>query len=230
LVSSLGSFGNRIVAGDQISSVSLLKVTETSLVSQAKDYGPLYPISVEALDSENIICANDCLNICTFTLGQILGRKALERNGFYYVGDLVSKFVRGQIRGSHSTAVDDLGEIKLLPEVVYFTSSGQIGVIIDVQDKELAMHLTALQRNLAAVVSGAGSASHTRFRAPKNTRGPSDADGAAFGFIDGDFLEQYLTLTPDDLKKVKKGSSAPEQLKLSSEQIVKVIEQLQSLH
>ena len=58
LVSSLGSFGNRIVAGDQISSVSLLKVTETGLVSQAKDYGPLYPVSVEALDSENIICAN----------------------------------------------------------------------------------------------------------------------------------------------------------------------------
>ena len=65
-------------------------------------------------------------------------------------------------KGSHSTAVDDLGEIKLLPEIVYFTSSGQIGVIIDVQDKELAMHLTALQRNLAAVVSGVGSVSHTR--------------------------------------------------------------------
>lgn len=68
-----------------------------------------------------------------------------------------------------------------------------------------------------------------RFRAPKNTRGPSGAD-TAFGFIDGDFLEQYLTLSPDDLKKVKKGSSAPEQLKLSSEQIVKILEQLQSLH
>ena len=39
------------------------------------------------------------MNICTFTLGQILGRTALERNGFYYVADLVSKFVRGQIRG-----------------------------------------------------------------------------------------------------------------------------------
>ena len=69
-----------------------------------------------------------------------------------------------------------------------------------------------------------------RFRAPKNLRGPSDADGAAFGFIDGDFLEHYLTLSPDDLKKVRKGSSTPEQLKLSSEQIVKVLEQLQSLH
>ena len=65
--------------------------------------------------------------------------------------------------GSHSTAVDEFKKKKkLLPEVVYFTSSGQIGAIIDVQDKELAMHLTALQRNLAAVVSGVGSVSHTR--------------------------------------------------------------------
>lgn len=63
---------------------------------------------------------------------------------------------------SFSTAVDDLGEIKFLPEIVYFTSSGLIGVIIDVQDKELAIHLTALQRNLAAVVSGVGNVSHTR--------------------------------------------------------------------
>lgn len=58
LVSSLGSFGNRIVAGDQISSLSLLMVTEANLASEAKDYGPLYPICVEALDSDNIICAN----------------------------------------------------------------------------------------------------------------------------------------------------------------------------
>jgi DNA damage-binding protein 1 len=61
-------------------------------------------------------------------------------------------------KGSHSTA----DEIKFLPEIVYFTSSGQIGVIIDVEDKQLAMHLTALQRNLATVVSGVGSVSHTR--------------------------------------------------------------------
>lgn len=76
LVSSLGSFGNRIVAGDQISSVSLLNVTETSLVSLAKDYGPLYPVSVEALDSDNIICANVSViqlkRICLLLLTQTI--------------------------------------------------------------------------------------------------------------------------------------------------------------
>ena len=58
MVTSLGSFEDRIVAGDQISSVSLVEVMEDKLVSEARDYGPLYPIAVEALDKANLICAN----------------------------------------------------------------------------------------------------------------------------------------------------------------------------
>ena len=57
-MTSLGSFEDRVVAGDQISSVSLLKVTDSSLISEARDYGPLYPLAVEALDSDNIITSN----------------------------------------------------------------------------------------------------------------------------------------------------------------------------
>ena len=68
LVYSLGSYGNRIVVGDQISSLSLLNVGEASLVSVAKDYGPLYPISVEALDSDNIICANVSVEMDMFVV------------------------------------------------------------------------------------------------------------------------------------------------------------------
>lgn len=33
---------------------------------------------------------------------------------------------------------------------------------------------------------------HFRWRAPKNTRGRSDADDVAFGFLDGDLLESLL--------------------------------------
>ena len=121
---------------------------------------------------------------------------------------------------------------KLNPEVIFFTSSGRIGIVTDVQDNELSLHLTELQRNLAAVETGVGSVSHTRFRAPKNTRGTSDADGSAFGFVDGDFLEQFLALSanPEKREKVMKGSSEPEALKLSVEDISKFLEQLQSLH
>ncbi|KAF8158252.1 mono-functional DNA-alkylating methyl methanesulfonate N-term-domain-containing protein [Crassisporium funariophilum] len=227
MVTSLGAYEDRIVAGDQISSVSLLKVTDTKLIPEARDYGPLHPICVEALDSANLICANDALNIYTFVLGKAIGRMALERNGCYFMADMVSKFVRGSL-----STVDNSKESDLKPEALFFTSSGRIGVIVDVQSKDLSMHLTELQRNLSAVINGVGGTSHTRFRAPKNTRGPSDADGAAFGLIDGDFLEQYLGLlgSPQQLDRVTKGQSAPEVLKLSSDAIVKVLEQLQSLH
>lgn len=134
--------------------------------------------------------------------------------------------------GSISTVDKSQESIKLNPEAIFFTSSGRIGVVTDVQENELSLHLTELQRNLAAVISGVGGVSHTRFRAPKNTRGMSDADGSAYGFVDGDFLEQFLGLlgNPEKLEKVMKGGSEPEALKMSVEDISKFLEQLQSLH
>lgn len=59
LVTSLVSHNDHLVVGDQISSVSLLQVTsEPKLVTLAKDYGPLWPVAVEAFDDKNIITAN----------------------------------------------------------------------------------------------------------------------------------------------------------------------------
>jgi DNA damage-binding protein 1 len=45
---------------------------------------------------------------------------------------------------------------------VFFTSSGRIGVIVNVVDDQLSLHLTALQRNLAGVLQGVGGVTHTR--------------------------------------------------------------------
>ena len=71
-----------------------------------------------------------------------------------------------------------------------------------------------------------------RFRAPRNTRGRSDADQAAFGFIDGDFLEQFLIHVgnPKLVDKIVRGNSEPERLTLPVEELQKVLENLQSMH
>lgn len=58
LVTSLASYGDHIVVGDQISSVSLLKVSNAKIQNVARDYGPLWPICVEASNEKNIIGAN----------------------------------------------------------------------------------------------------------------------------------------------------------------------------
>jgi DNA damage-binding protein 1 len=63
LVTSLVSFGDHVVAGDHISSVSLLKIIKDEVVLEARDYGPLYPVAVEALDSKSLICANVRLSL-----------------------------------------------------------------------------------------------------------------------------------------------------------------------
>lgn len=57
-LTSLATYGDHIVAGDQISSVSILKVSDSKIRNVAKDYGPLWPVAVEASDEANIIGAN----------------------------------------------------------------------------------------------------------------------------------------------------------------------------
>jgi DNA damage-binding protein 1 len=73
---------------------------------------------------------------------------------------------------------------------------------------------------------------HTRFRAPHNTRGRSDADVASFGFLDGDFLEQFLACinTPEQLEKIMAGNSDPERLTMPVEQMQQALENLQGMH
>jgi hypothetical protein len=43
---------------------------------------------------------------------------------------------------------------------LFFTASGRIGTVSIVNDTQLALHLTALQRNLAHVVQEAGGLDH----------------------------------------------------------------------
>ncbi|KAF5360619.1 hypothetical protein D9756_004828 [Leucocoprinus leucothites] len=226
LVTSLGATGEHVFAGDQISSVSLLKVQEERFQTVARDYGPRWPVSVEAIDERNVIGANDALNLFTFTLSHYLNRNVLECTGNYHIADLVTKLIRGTL-----TTADKSEEATLEPEEMFFTSSGRIGVIVEAS-KDTSLHLTELQRNMAAVIPSVGGISHARFRAPKSTRGRSDADQASFGFLDGDFIEQLLTLldSPDTLDNIWKGQSEPEKLSTSVDEMRRLLGDLQSHH
>jgi DNA damage-binding protein 1 len=80
----------------------------------------------------------------------------------------------------------------LTTQLPFFASSGRIGAIVDVGRPELSLHLTALERNLGKVATEIARALHARCRAPVGTWGKSDADVAAHGLLDGDFLEKFL--------------------------------------
>lgn len=97
---------------------------------------------------------------------------------------------------------------------------------------ELSLHLTALERNLRKVVAEVAHASHANYRAPVSAWGKSDADAAAYGFLDGDFLEKFLHYRHPsaETERVLQGSSPPEKLKQTYGEIRQTLEALQALH
>lgn len=143
--------------------------------------------------------------------------------------------------------MDSCKEDLLKAESMLFTASGRICAIIDIQDEDLSLRLTEFQRNMAGVIPGVGGRSLTRygpllcnttlkltnmpvrFRAPKNRDG-DDADVASCGFLDGDFLEQYLTFGVQMAERVLEGSSAFEKVKMKKEETIRILERLRSLH
>lgn len=66
-VTSLISFDNQLILGDHISSISLVGVEGERLVSMAKDYAPLWPVSIEASTKDTIIGSNVRLSTKHFT-------------------------------------------------------------------------------------------------------------------------------------------------------------------
>lgn len=123
------------------------------------------------------------------------------------------------------------GTAALVPKLLFFASSGRIGVIVDASPA-LSLHLTALERNLGKVATEIANASHAKHRAPVGEYGKSDADAAAYGFLDGDFLEKFLDYEypSSEAERILNGSIPPEKLKQTYGEIRQSLEALQALH
>ncbi|KAJ3744599.1 CPSF A subunit region-domain-containing protein [Lentinula detonsa] len=204
LVTSLSAYGDHLVVADQFSSVSLLRVGGDAggggrLMTVARDYSPLWPICVDAVDEKSFIGADKSLNLFSFSLSRgANNRPVLERDGFYHVGDLVTKFVRGTLTTPSITS----GKPKFTPAHVFCTLSGQIGVIIDIENEDMVRVLSALELQLGQIQGEnpnrnqksmvIGGISHAKHRAPRLSGARSDADQAAYGILDGDLLERML--------------------------------------
>ncbi|KAF5391270.1 hypothetical protein D9757_001966 [Collybiopsis confluens] len=232
LVTSLSSYKDHLVVADQFSSVSLLKVNRSQrLTTVARDYSPLWPVSVESFDNEGIIGADQSLNLFIFSLGQIAGRTVLKRDGFFHWGDLVTSFIRGTLTSSDTTPS---GSFKSTH--IFCTLSGQIGVIVDVLNEASAKGLTnainlltSLEERFPEKFNVIGGVSHARYRAPRTSKSRSDADEASFGILDGDFLEQLLGHIDTNAESVQEILDANDS-SYSLMDLKKDLEVLQNLH
>ncbi|OSX59780.1 hypothetical protein POSPLADRAFT_1048255 [Postia placenta MAD-698-R-SB12] len=226
-VTSLVAQDDVVIVGDAICSISMLRIGEGRPSTIARDYSPLWPVAIEAIGKDAVIGANSDCNLFSFALQRDprptvdRQRNTLERDGGYYLGDVVNKFLPGGL-----AMADFSGDAPIKPLHLFFTSTGRIGVILNMAD-HIALQMTALQRNMAKSIIGPGDVHHPRWRAPANNKGHSDAE-PAFGFLDGDFVEQYLTLR--DTASFLSGESEAERVTMPHAQITAVLERLQSLH
>ncbi|THG98601.1 hypothetical protein EW026_g3605 [Hermanssonia centrifuga] len=222
LINNIVAYGQSLITSDAISSVSVLRVVGTDLQTVARDYGPLNPIAVEAARNNGVIGANMACNLFTFSIQQRQDRNVLERDGHYHVGDVVTKFVPGELN------TQDAHESRYFePEQLFFTSSGCIGLVFHIADEAVSLHLTALQNNMAETILGPGEIRHNQWRTPANSRGRSDAD-QAIGFLDGDFLEQFLT--HPHAAQLLEGNNPAKRVALSQHEAEGIVEKLQSRH
>ena len=141
----------------------------------------------------------------------------------------------------------------LKPSYLFFTSVGRIGVVVDlVAGGSLSRLFTDLERNMSHVFRGVGvpkgpheeyvalmkvfsqsliSNSHQKYRAPKNSIRGSDSESAR-GFVDGDFLEQFLQVGDvATIRKVIEGKTVHEKIRVyNDKEIRQQLEALQGLH
>jgi len=221
-VTSLVSVGDIVKIGDAISSVSVLKIDGDTIRTIARDYGPLWPIAIESTNDGGVIGGNSDCNLFTFSLDDSQTSPTLYKNGNYYLGEVVTRFLRGGLGNTqdpHETGFFD-------PEVLFFTSTGRIGIVAHVNET-IALHLTALQRNMGQYLDGPGETEHSKWRTPANARGRTDAE-SAFGFLDGDFLEQFLVFP--DTEKLLEGENEAERITIEQHELQEIMEKLQSLH
>jgi DNA damage-binding protein 1 len=79
---------------DAVHSLTVLKIGDGSrLETVARDYGPLWPISLKAVDRNTLIGANVECNLFSFKVSRQTGR--LENDGMFYIDDQVNSFVNG---------------------------------------------------------------------------------------------------------------------------------------
>ncbi|KAF8516138.1 CPSF A subunit region-domain-containing protein [Hysterangium stoloniferum] len=224
VVSNMVARGSRLYIGDAISSLSVINWNERTqaLENVARDYASLWPVAIETLDPQNIIGCNNDGNLFVFNINPAV--KGLEQVGNYYISDLVNGFIPGSL-----TSISKREGLRA--EHMFFTSTGRIGVVSEL-DSDLSFHMTGLQRNLGHLIIGIGDIKHSKWRAPQIFRGISDTMGEATGFLDGDFLERFLDFDngSSEMQKAMEGKSAAEKLEISSSDIVRVLEELQTLH
>jgi len=215
------SRGDFIVVGDLMKSISLLayKPIDNKIDEIARDFNPNWMTSVEIIDDDTFIGAENSFNLFTVKKNSDAAtdeeRGRLEIIGEYHLGEFVNRFRHGSLVMKMPE-----GEGLNLQTLLFGTVNGAIGVVATLPPEEFKF-FSGLQENLAKVIKGVGGFDHSAWRAFSNERKIVPARG----FIDGDLIEMFLDLSADKMEEAVQG------LAVSVEEAIKRIETvLRAIH
>jgi len=150
---------------------------------------------------------------------QYNGSATLEEDGLFGLHQLVTKFIPGSVSKEGEGGA-------LRPTHLFCTSSGQIGVVSEL-DPAVSIDLTRLQSNMndKLIGLGLGGTSLNSYRSVDRRK-----KRLAAGFLDGDFLERFLTLDPQTRRKIVEGANPAESLGMSERSIDQILDDFQRIH
>ncbi|KAI9493741.1 mono-functional DNA-alkylating methyl methanesulfonate N-term-domain-containing protein [Zychaea mexicana] len=219
---SIDTRGEFILVGDMIRSMSLVKLQDPSNATFQKvaaDYSPCWMTCVKILQDDIFLGAETYYNLFTAKRTAEIDSEDdsahsmhLDIVGEYHLGDQVNCFREGSL----SQWATKAGAERRPPvtNVLYATANGAIGAIRSLTEEEYKF-LSLVQTNLLSVVQSIGNFDHHSWRMFKNSTKTSEMRN----FIDGDLIENYLKLTPEEKQKVIQGEGRGEPLSCTAREL-----------
>ncbi|CAL1299313.1 unnamed protein product [Larinioides sclopetarius] len=223
--------GDFILVGDIMRSLALLvyKPLEGSFEEIARDHHPNWMTSVEILDDDTVIGAENSYNLFVCQKDSAAptdeDRQHLQEVGHFHLGEMINVFRHGSLVMQHP------GEITTPTQgsVLYGTVNGCIGLVTQLPE-EYFTFLSEVQTRLTKVIKSVGKIPHSFYRAFSTERKQEPSSG----FIDGDLIESFLDLRRDQMEAVVQGipfdDGSGMKRAATVDDLVKIVEELTRIH
>ncbi|SCZ89850.1 BZ3500_MvSof-1268-A1-R1_Chr1-3g01617 [Microbotryum saponariae] len=223
------------------------------LVEVARDYSPHYVTAFAPVSptSKEFVGAESDLNLFTVAKDQTHNSRTgqaeveLVDQGRFHLGELVTSFNSGALVHQFDEALAGVAT----PRLVFTTSAGSVGAILDI-GTETSKVLSELERNMRRVMDSVGelrqeesvhssmlestraASADVSLLEPRSWRAFRSERQVATsaGFIDGDFIERFLTVSTSQVERIMAGGSEHERITMTSDELMRIVEGMSRLH
>ncbi|KAF8538333.1 CPSF A subunit region-domain-containing protein [Trichophaea hybrida] len=225
----LGVLGNMISVGDLMKGPYIIEYTSfpsPKLTEVARTYQTLWSTAVDMMDKDTVINADAEGNLSIWQRDDdallVADQKRLRLIADMRIGEMINRIRRVDVQPLHM-AHDSL----LQPAAYISTVEGSIYLLAKISEPKTQL-LLQLQTNLAKVVVSVGELEFNRWRSFST---PTRVSEEPYRFVDGDFLEKFLTLSEDVAEKVCRGvGNDIYALSASVEEVRSLVESLKTFH